>query len=272
MDPPQKGTPNHHDGRSKRHRIESVSSPNSPTITCLIATRDDSPLASVNVNLTQLDGPSQDDGPVPSVDTSSIARTSASTAAASAPAASAPAALASSVSTVAPASAPATAEQDSKFSEWSEGDNEDLLSAQPPSPSNVATLPRLRPPTPPPVYYAKTSRFEELASIPEAHKRIISGAIKELYPFIDDTRQFQLEGTNHLSFNDDASLVMIRRTADGKSLVPLTTSYIRKGVTICLVPLHGLGSDQVEKAASETLHLEAYYVDEHRGESADALE
>jgi superfamily II DNA helicase RecQ len=43
-------------------------------------------------------------------------------------------------------------------------------------------------------------------------------------------------------------MVLLRATADGKSLVPLTTSIIRTGVTLVLVPLHGLGSDQVDKA------------------------
>ena len=38
-----------------------------------------------------------------------------------------------------------------------------------------------------------------------------------------------------------------------------------------MVPLHGLGSDQVEKAISKEHGVEAYYVDEHRSEHAQAL-
>ena len=59
---------------------------------------------------------------------------------------------------------------------------------------------------------------------------------------------FQIEAINHLAFNDDSSLVLISRTEDGKSLVPLTMSLLRGGVTLVLVPLYSLGSDQVDKA------------------------
>ena len=110
MDPLEKLTPNHHDGRSKHRLIDGVSSPNTPTITRLIGTQDHSPLAPVNVNLTQSDGPSQDDVPVTSVDTSSIAPTTASTVAASAPAVSS-----ATASTAALAPVSAAAEQDSEW-------------------------------------------------------------------------------------------------------------------------------------------------------------
>jgi superfamily II DNA helicase RecQ len=42
-------------------------------------------------------------------------------------------------------------------------------------------------------------------------------------------------------------MVLLHATADGKSLVPLTTSMIQNGVILVLVPLHQLGSDQVDK-------------------------
>eukprot|EP00956_Cyclotella_meneghiniana_P015563 scaffold23905_cov26-Cyclotella_meneghiniana.AAC.2 len=98
--------------------------------------------------------------------------------------------------------------------------------------------------------------------IPNRHVTIIKDAIKDVYGF-DNPGPFQIKAINHLAFNDDSSLVLIRRTADGKSLVPLTVSVLRGGVTLVLVPLHGLGSDQVDKATVPEHGIEAYYVNEH---------
>ena len=67
-------------------------------------------------------------------------------------------------------------------------------------------------------------------------------------------------------------MVLIRRTADGKLLVPLTVSALRGGVTLILVPLHGLGSDQVDKATVPEHGIEAYYINEHKFDNAKALE
>eukprot|EP00956_Cyclotella_meneghiniana_P004344 scaffold5306_cov67-Cyclotella_meneghiniana.AAC.16 len=110
-----------------------------------------------------------------------------------------------------------------------------------------------------------------LDDIPNRHVTIIKKAIKDVYGF-DSPRPFQIEAINHLAFNDDSSLVLIRRTADGKSLVPLTVSAMRGGVTLVLVPLHGLGSDQVDKASVPDQGIEAYYVDEHKYGNAKLLE
>ena len=82
-------------------------------------------------------------------------------------------------------------------------------------------------------------------------------------------RPFQIEAINHLTSNDDTYLIIVRATAEGKSLVPQATALLRKGVAIILVPLHGLGSDQVEKANNLDQGIEAYYVDEHK--RADAF-
>ena len=107
--------------------------------------------------------------------------------------------------------------------------------------------------------------------IPNRHVTIIKDTIKDVYGF-DNPGPFQIEAINHLAFNDDSSVVLIRRTADGKSLVPLTVSVLRGGVTLVLVPLHGLGSNQVDKAAVLEHGIEAYYVDEHMYGNAKMLE
>ena len=122
-----------------------------------------------------------------------------------------------------------------------------------------------------PILYARAGSLVSLSDIPQRQLKCITDAIGTLYPHIENPRQFQLEAVNHLAFADDACLVLIRRTADGKSLVPLVTSVIKGGVSLVLVPLHGLGSDQVDKATVEEHGVEAYYVDEHRFANAKAL-
>ena len=53
--------------------------------------------------------------------------------------------------------------------------------------------------------------------------------------------------------------------------MPLTVTILRGGITLILVPLHGLGSDQVDKAMSKEHGIEAYYLDEHKYNDAKAL-
>ena len=108
-------------------------------------------------------------------------------------------------------------------------------------------------------------------NIPERRKNAIIGAIQQVFG-IDCPRDFQLEAINHCAGNNDTFLNVIRRTADGKSLIPLTVSLIRNGISIVLVPLHGLGSNQVKKANIPEYGVEAHYVDEHKYADADALQ
>ena len=63
----------------------------------------------------------------------------------------------------------------------------------------------------------------------------------------------------------------MRKTTEGKSLIPLTLATIFNGVTVVLVPLIGLGSDQVKKASVPEHNVEAYHVDEHKFEDARKL-
>ena len=77
---------------------------------------------------------------------------------------------------------------------------------------------------------------------------------------INPPRDYQIEAINHLAFYDDTYLVLVRNTADGKLLVPLTVALLRTGISIIIVPLHGLGSKQVEKSNILELGVEAYYV------------
>lgn len=49
--------------------------------------------------------------------------------------------------------------------------------------------------------------------------------------------------------------------------MPAITSVLRGGISLVLVPLHGLGKDQVEGARNDEFGVEAYYVDEHPHDS-----
>jgi hypothetical protein len=58
-----------------------------------------------------------------------------------------------------------------------------------------------------------------LNEISGARQSCISSCAIQMYN--KNPRPFQLEAIHHLAFHDDSQLVLIRRTADGKSLVPL---------------------------------------------------
>ena len=51
-------------------------------------------------------------------------------------------------------------------------------------------------------------------------------------------RDYQLEAIHHLATKDDTYLVLIRRTTDGKLLVPLTVALLCTGIVMILAPLH----------------------------------
>ena len=82
---------------------------------------------------------------------------------------------------------------------------------------------------------------------------------------IDSPHDFQVVAINQGNFNDDTVMYLISKTGSGKSAVPLTIATLRHGITIVLVPLLGLGSDQVKKASRVDKCIHAYHVDEHRG-------
>ena len=83
---------------------------------------------------------------------------------------------------------------------------------------------------------------------------------------------WQVEAMNHVVFNDAPLTLISQRTADGKSLVPLSICAVRRKVGVVLVPLQGLGSDQVNKAIVVGHNVKAYYANEHRGINATGLQ
>ena len=59
-------------------------------------------------------------------------------------------------------------------------------------------------------------------------------------------------------------MYIIPKTGSGKSAIPLTIATLCRGVSIILVPLLGLGSDQVTKAILADKNIHAFHVDEHQ--------
>lgn len=85
---------------------------------------------------------------------------------------------------------------------------------------------------------------------------------------IAQPRDFQYVATAHLLINRDTLLAIIRKTADGKTLIPQLVSAIKRGVCIYLEPLVGLASDQVDRLCVPHHQIESFHVDEHRETAA----
>ena len=84
-------------------------------------------------------------------------------------------------------------------------------------------------------------------------------------------RPYQVEAIFHLVYRKVDMVYLIRKTGEGKSLVLQGMASMLKGVTISLVPLLGLGSDQQEKCSKSSDAVEAYHLDEFRGSHAKLL-
>ena len=77
-------------------------------------------------------------------------------------------------------------------------------------------------------------------------------------------RDYQIDAIFFLVFLKVDMMYLIRKTGEGKSLVLLGMATAQRGITITMVPLLGLGSDQVAKSKRLDKRCEAYHVDEFR--------
>ena len=85
-------------------------------------------------------------------------------------------------------------------------------------------------------------------------------------------RSYQIEAIFHLMYRKTDMMYLIRKTGEGKSLVMQGMASMLKGITISMVPLLGLGSDQESKCNLETsITVEAYHLDEYRNDHASIL-
>ena len=101
------------------------------------------------------------------------------------------------------------------------------------------------------------------ADIPTRQQELLRASISQTFG-ITTPRPFQLEAINHCTFEDDTYISINRGTADGKSLVIQGLTTTRRGIALIMVPLVGLGTDQVEKASLSEHGIESYHLDEHK--------
>jgi superfamily II DNA helicase RecQ len=77
-------------------------------------------------------------------------------------------------------------------------------------------------------------------------------------------RKFQIEAVARLVFEPKTCLFLIQKTGKGKpAVVVLTASTRLRGITLVVVPLLGLGCDQVSKAQRCHHKAEAFHLDEN---------
>ena len=103
-----------------------------------------------------------------------------------------------------------------------------------------------------------------------AYKNIIQTA-SLLILSVPNPREFQFVGAHHCAFKDDSYLAMICHTVDGKSLIPQIVGVLWRAVCNYLVPLIGLGSDQVKRSTVVKHNIEPYHVNEHKNADARLL-
>ncbi len=102
--------------------------------------------------------------------------------------------------------------------------------------------------------------------IPQRWIAMIKEAIKTLTG-ITTPYPYQIETIYHGIRENDTTMYLVRKTSDGKSLVPQTS----RGISVTLVPLIGLGCHQADKSSVAEHNVEAYHVDEYHGEDANDL-
>ena len=88
---------------------------------------------------------------------------------------------------------------------------------------------------------------------------------------VASVREFQLQAIYAGAFYADSFLSINAKTGYGKSLIPLAIASMRRGISIVMMPLLGLGTDQVAKAIHVDINIEAWHIDEFRGPDGRAL-
>jgi hypothetical protein len=109
-----------------------------------------------------------------------------------------------------------------------------------------------------------------IIDINQVHKRWIRQAMLNDWG-IHSPHEFQLCTIHHIAFQCNQLLYIITKTGSGKSAIPLTIGLLQTGVTLLMVPLVGLGSDQVNKKSNNDNLIEAYHLNKHRGVDGKAL-
>ena len=108
-------------------------------------------------------------------------------------------------------------------------------------------------------------------SIPSKIFDTIKLMLKDVWG-IEEARTYQVKAIFYMAFLKTKLMYLIRKTGEGKSLVLLGSATILRGVTVCLVPLLGLGSSHASNSNNNSNRVESYHVDEYRDQDFDALQ
>ena len=79
---------------------------------------------------------------------------------------------------------------------------------------------------------------------------------------IQSPRDYQIDAIFFLVFLKIGMMYLIRKMGEGKSLVLLGMATALRGITITMVQLLGLGSDQVSRLKRLDCRVELYHADE----------
>jgi superfamily II DNA helicase RecQ len=106
-----------------------------------------------------------------------------------------------------------------------------------------------------------------LSIVSENRTSVINSMLKEVWG-VDSPHSWQTEAVHELAFGDEVCLLLVRKTGDGKTNVLLGAATLLGGVSLCVVPLLGLGVDQEARVESSTGELvRSFHLDELRGEA-----
>jgi superfamily II DNA helicase RecQ len=83
--------------------------------------------------------------------------------------------------------------------------------------------------------------------------------------------EFQICAVHHIAFHHDQIVYIVAKTGSGKSAIPLSIGSLQTGVTLTMVPLVGLGSDQVNNSRNRNNLIKAYHLDKNRGRDGYTL-
>eukprot|EP00956_Cyclotella_meneghiniana_P023787 scaffold46927_cov56-Cyclotella_meneghiniana.AAC.1 len=148
--------------------------------------------------------------------------------------------------------------------ETQEDQDEDLPFTQPPEILNQAMPP---PPPRAPTFSMRNAEYippddSEYPTVPPSADAAISKMLLDVWGI--EARPYQVRAIFFLAFVKVGMMYLVRKTGEGKSLVLIGTATILRGVTVCLVPLLGLGSSQASSSQSKPHRVESYHVDEYR--------
>eukprot|EP00956_Cyclotella_meneghiniana_P020780 scaffold37108_cov23-Cyclotella_meneghiniana.AAC.3 len=172
-----------------------------------------------------------------------------------------------------PVRPPSPTNQSNDESEFEDEDSEDDRPAtQPPEIAMTAA----DSPIPPSIFADQNRDYlppddSNYPSIPSKIFDTIKLMLKDVWG-IEEARTYQVKAIFYMAFLKTKLMYLIRKTGEGKSLVLLGSATILRGVTVCLVPLLGLGSSHASNSNNNSNRVEGYHVDEYRDQDFDALQ